>query len=78
MLSVSPPATAWSTEILLILLAQGLVFWHVGLYRGVWRFASVPDLLNILKASVLGLLAISMALIFYNHLAQVPRSVSNW
>src|SRR3546814_11479457 len=27
----------WSPEVLLILFAQGLVFWKVGLYRGVWR-----------------------------------------
>jgi FlaA1/EpsC-like NDP-sugar epimerase len=65
----------WSPEVLLILLAQGLVFWKVGLYRGVWRFASLPDLLNILKASIAGLLAIVLALFLYNRLDQVPRSV---
>ncbi|MEP6633967.1 MAG: polysaccharide biosynthesis protein, partial [Luteimonas sp.] len=75
MLSVSPPATMWSTEMALILIAQGLVFWQVGLYRGIWRFASVPDLINILKACALGLLAISLALFLYNRLNQVPRSV---
>src|SRR5690606_37184214 len=43
-------------EILLVLVAQGAVFWQVGLYRGVWRFASLPDLVNILKAAMIGLL----------------------
>lgn len=66
---------AFSTEVLLILFAQGLVFWKIGLYRGVWRFASLPDLLNILKACVVGLLAIVLALFLYNRLDQVPRSV---
>lgn len=65
----------WSIEALLILLAQGAVFWKVGLYRGLWRFASVPDLLNIFKASVLGLLAIFIVLFLYNRLEQVPRTV---
>ena len=66
----------WSAEIALVLLAQGLVFWRVGLYRGIWRFASVPDLLNILKASVFGLLAIMLALMLYGRaLDQVPRTV---
>ena len=46
-----------SSTVLIVMVAQGLVFWQVGLYRGLWRFASVPDLLNIFKASVLGLLA---------------------
>src|SRR3546814_9874409 len=54
------PMAAWSAEIALVLLAQGLVFWRVGLYRGVWRFASVPDLINILKACLFGLVAISI------------------
>jgi len=75
MLASAPWTPLWSTEILLVLLAQGIVFWNVGLYRGVWRFASVPDLLNILKASVIGLLAIMVALFVYNRLDQVPRSV---
>jgi FlaA1/EpsC-like NDP-sugar epimerase len=65
----------WSTETLLVLIAQGLVSWQVGLYRGVWRFASVPDLVNILKASVFGLLAILLVLFIYNRLGQTPRSV---
>jgi len=67
--------TLAATEILLVLAAQGAVFWQVGLYRGVWRFASLPDLLNILKASVIGLLAIMVALFVYNRLHHVPRSV---
>ncbi len=77
-LSMQAPDTSmplWTTEVALVLLAQGLVFWNVGLYRGVWRFASVPDLINILKASVIGLLAIMVALFVYNRLHEVPRSV---
>lgn len=43
----------FSSTVAIVLVAQGLVSWRVGLYRGLWRFASVPDLLNIFKASVL-------------------------
>ena len=39
------------------------------------RFASLPDLLNILKASIAGLVAIVLALFLYNRLNQTPRSV---
>ena len=35
----------------------------------------MPDLLNILKASVIGLLAIVVGLFLYNRLDQVPRTV---
>jgi len=65
----------WSPGMALTLLAQGIVFRWTGLYRGVWRFASLPDLINIFKASVVGLLAIILLLFLYNRLEQVPRSV---
>jgi len=64
-----------SVEMLLVLCAQGLVFWRVGLYRGVWRFASVPDLVNIMKAALFGLLSVIIVLFFYNRLTMVPRTV---
>jgi FlaA1/EpsC-like NDP-sugar epimerase len=78
--SVSPvdPAgsTAWSLEISLILAVQGIVFWRVGLYRGVWRFASIPDLVNIVKASLFGFLLILPLLFFaFERADQVPRTV---
>ena len=28
----------------LLIVVQGGVFWYFGLYRGVWRFASMPDM----------------------------------
>ncbi|WP_166207122.1 polysaccharide biosynthesis protein [Cognatiluteimonas telluris] len=74
-LPLPPSVTLWGAEIALVLLAQALVFWRVGLYRGIWRFASVPDLFNILKASIFGLLAIVVGLFLYNRLNQIPRTV---
>jgi FlaA1/EpsC-like NDP-sugar epimerase len=71
----SPETDLWSTEVALVLAAQGLVFWQIGLYRGLWRFASVPDLWNIVKACVLGLFAILLGLFLYNRLDMVPRTV---
>ena len=75
MLPDPPDHPWWSPEVALVLLAQGLVFWRVGLYRGLWRFASVPDLWNILKASLLGLLGAALGLALYNRLGSVPRAV---
>ena len=58
----------------LVVPIQLAVFWWFGLYRGVWRFASLPDLVRILKGSVIGLLAI-LALLFISYrLESVPRS----
>lgn len=64
----------FSNTVAIVLVAQGLVSWRVGLYRGLWRFASVPDLLNIFKASVLGLLAVMVGLFFYSRLDLVSRA----
>ena len=75
MLADPPAFPFWSAEIAIVLVAQGLVFWRVGLYRGLWRFASVPDLWNILKAALLGLLALALGLALYNRLGSVPRTV---
>ena len=64
----------FSSEHLIVLLAQGLVFWMMGLYRGLWRFASVADLWNIARACALGLLGIGIGLFLYNRLDGVPRA----
>ena len=68
------PLDPFSSTVLIVMVAQGLVSWRVGLYRGLWRFASVPDLLNIFKASVLGLLAVVAGLFFYSRLDLVSRA----
>jgi FlaA1/EpsC-like NDP-sugar epimerase len=75
MLPVPPDYPLISFEVAIVLLAQGFVFRLVGLYQGLWRFASVPDLINILKSAVLGVLAITLGLGLYNRLDGVPRTV---
>lgn len=59
----------------LLLVIQGISFWYFGLYRGVWRFASVPDLIRIAKAVVIGVLASGVILFLYTRVEGVPRSV---
>ena len=41
-------------EFPIVVLVQGLIFRWTGLYKSVWRFASLPDLWNILRAVVAG------------------------
>jgi len=64
-----------SPELVVVLAIQGAVFWWTGLYQGMWRFASIPDLWNIVRACVLGALGISLGLFLFNRLEGVPRSV---
>ncbi len=62
------------TTLPVVLLAQGAVLWFTGLYRGVWRFASIPDLWNIIRAVVIGTLVVSLSLFLYIRLQGVPRT----
>lgn len=58
------PSIAYSFLPYLILM-QGSSFYFCGLYRGVWRFASIPDLIRILKAVLFPILAIIFLSFFY-------------
>jgi len=58
-----------------ILPLQAGIFLAFGLYRGLWRFASLPDLQRILLAAGLGAVAIPVVLVMLQLTSVVPRSV---
>ncbi|HWP95038.1 MAG TPA: nucleoside-diphosphate sugar epimerase/dehydratase [Gammaproteobacteria bacterium] len=60
---------------LVALPVHALSFWLFGCYRGIWRFASIPDLLRIGKAVLLGSLITGMVYFLMARLEGVPRSV---
>ena len=70
-----PPVPLFGNEYAIVLVAQTIILAWTGLYRGLWRFASLPDLWNIARASVLGALAIALGLFFLDRLEGTPRSV---
>ncbi len=70
-----PPLPLWPQEMPIVLLAQGTILYLTGLYRGIWRFASLPDLWNIIRAGIYGTLLILLALFLLYRLENVPRSV---
>lgn len=49
-------------------------FWLFGCYRGIWRFASLPDLWRLLRAVTVGALTLSAALFLYSRFQGIPRS----
>jgi len=53
---------------------HALIFWLLGLYRGSWRYASLPDLKRIAFACLIGALAVPALLAFFRAGAGVPRS----
>lgn len=56
-------------------LVQGGMFWYFGLYRGIWRFASIPDLVRIVKSVVAGVVVAATLSFILTRLQDVPRSV---
>ncbi|MEY3201055.1 MAG: hypothetical protein RIR70_605 [Pseudomonadota bacterium] len=57
------------------LLVQLVLFRVFGLYRGIWQFASLPDLMRIIKAVGASIPAMMAALFFLRTDLSVPRSV---
>lgn len=49
----------------LLVALQAFIYWRIGLYRGVWRFASLPDLGNLARASLLGSVAAGTVLLIF-------------
>ncbi len=75
-LSLPPEyVTAALTTLVWVVPLQALVFWGFGLYRGIWRFASLPDLKRIMMAIGLGALLIPLGLFLFRISVVVPRSV---
>jgi len=62
-------------NLLLILPIQMTAFYFSGLYRGIWRFASVPDLMRILKGVAIGVTASMIILFIASRAEGIPRSV---
>jgi len=63
----------WSLAWMLPL--QAAIFLAFGLYRGLWRFASVVDLKRIVLAAGLGAVLVPLVLVMLELRAVVPRSV---
>ncbi len=71
----APAQMLFTDEMIIVLVIQASVLHVMGLYRGIWRFASLPDLWNIIRAGIVGTMLISLALFLFNRLEGVPRSV---
>lgn len=61
--------------LLWVLPLQAAIFWRFNLYRGLWRFASLPDLQRIVLAAGTSAVLIPLALYLTRSDAVVPRAV---
>jgi len=71
-----PPdyAEVMLTRLPLVVALHAVVFWTLGLYRGMWRYASLPDLQRIVLAVGLAALAVPTLLAMLRLGVFVPRS----
>lgn len=63
------------TRLPVVLAVYAAVFWALGLYRGLWRYASLPDLQRILAAVGVASLAVPACLALLRMGDPVPRTV---
>jgi len=72
-----PPSQylAFRSMLIPILLLKLYVFYHYGLYQGMWRYTGLKDLENIIKASVISSLGIIGLILITSRFEGFPRSV---
>ena len=70
----------WITACGLFTVICAAVFWPSGMYRGVWRYASLNDLWAITKAVTIATLIFAFVMFIWVRLEPLPRSVLliNW
>ena len=68
-----PYLTMMLDTLLWVVPVQAAIFWLFGLYRGIWRYASTPDLKRIVYA--VSIAALSVSALFMMLQTAVPRSV---
>ncbi len=59
----------------LFMAISAVVFFFSGLYRGVWRYASMNDLLAITRAVTLAVLSFLLVLFLWTRFLYIPRSI---
>ncbi len=73
---IPPPQWRIFGELLLPLLAIKLViFWRFGMGHGWWRYVSLADVFDVIKANLWASLGVVLYVVFVHGLVGVPRSV---
>lgn len=73
-----PPPAFWEANLnalVFVIVIQCFINWHLNLYKGLWRFASLPDLWNIFRAAILGVITIILFSFVATRLENMPRSI---
>ncbi len=69
-----PYGTAMISNLVWVVPVQAAIFLWLRMYRGLWRYASLPDLRRIVVAALLGSMAVAVGVVLLQQ-PHVPRSV---
>jgi FlaA1/EpsC-like NDP-sugar epimerase len=58
-----------------VVVVKIFMFYFFDLYKGMWRYTSLNDLLNVVKASTIGELSVIVIVLYVNRFEDVSRSV---
>ncbi len=77
-LNYSTEFLTWAVALFTVI--SGVVFWRVGLHRGIWRYAALSDLTAIARAATLVMLLFLASMFVVTRLEDLPRSLLfiNW
>ena len=71
--AVQPLGFLWEGTLLFAAISA-VAFWWLGLYRGIWHYASLNDLLAIVKGVTVAVLVFLLIMFTITRLADYPRS----
>ncbi len=73
---IPSPALEVALQMLLpVMLVQAMAYWNFGLYRGIWRFASIPDLIRIIQSVLVGATVSLLVVYLCTKFQDFPRSI---
>lgn len=61
-------------NLFLVTSCQLLIFYFCGLYKGIWRFSSAPDLVRVVRGASFAVMASYLNLFLFTRLERIPRS----
>lgn len=70
-----PEGTAVLRAFPIVLVVRSATFYWYGLYRGVWKYTSTPDVVRIIKAVTMGSLVILALMVLFYRFVAFPRSM---
>jgi FlaA1/EpsC-like NDP-sugar epimerase len=65
---------------ILVPVSQLVIFYFCGLYKGIWKFSSAPDLIRVIRGATFGVMGSYLLLFLTTRLEGIPRSslVIDW